>query len=214
MTYKSYMSYQSYYSSFRHGGYRNLVSFQMTEIVCDFTVEFCRKYIRPGSRTVDQMEQAARSGKQNIAEGSRASAANPKTEFKLVDVARSSLEELKLDYEDFLRQRRLQLWDKNDPRSVETRKLAHRSNKSYATYSTYMTNPESAANCALCLINQANYLLDRQLASLKEALDQKGIGLENHNQKLGRWLAEKTQRERAIDDMIAEVLKKTKKENK
>jgi four helix bundle protein len=207
----TYMSYSSYYSS-KHGGYRKLASFQMAEIICDFTVEFCRKYIRPGSRTVDQMEQAARSGKQNIAEGSQAAAANPKTEFKLVDVARSSLEELKLDYEDFLRQNRLQLWKKDDSRSAEIRKLAYRSDKSYATYSTYMTNPELAANCALCLINQANYLLDRQLASLKEGLDQKGVSLETHTQRLGRWLAERDARERAIDAMIVEVLKKPKKE--
>ena len=182
----------------------------MAEIVCDFTVEFCRKYIRRGSRTVDQMEQAARSGKQNIAEGSQASAANPKTEFKLVDVARSSLEELKLDYEDFLRQNHHQLWNKDDPRVTTIRKLAYESNKSYMTYSTYMTNPENAANCALCIINQANYLLDRQLASLKEALNKNGIGFENHTQKLNRWLAERDQREQENDRRVAKFLKKSK----
>jgi hypothetical protein len=206
------MSNPSYYSREKHGGYRKLASFQMSEIVCDVTVEFCRNYIRSGSRTRDQMEQAARSGKQNIAEGSQASAANPKTEFKLVDVARSSLEELKLDYEDFLRQNGLPHWAKDDSRAIAVRKLAYASDRSYKTYSTYMTNSESAANCALCLINQTNYLLDHQLESLRCGLEQKGIGMENQNQKLGRMLSEQTERERVIDAEIARILKK--KENK
>ena len=208
------MSNPSYYSHFKHGGYRKLASFQTTEIICDFTVEFCRKYIRPGSRTRDQMEQAARSGKQNIAEGSQASAANPKTEFKLVDVARSSLEELKLDYEDFLRQNNFSRWAKDGPRIVAIRKLAYQPDRSYATYLAYMANSESAANCALCLINQANYLLDRQLQSLRRGLEEKGIGMESGNQKLGRILAEKSEREQAIDAQIGEILKKNREEKK
>jgi four helix bundle protein len=222
----------SYYSHFKHGGYRKLASFQTAEIICDFTVEFCRKYIRFGSRTCDQMEQAARSGKQNIAEGSQASAANPKTEFKLVDVARSSLEELKLDYEDFLRQNGLSQWAKDDQRAIAIRKLAYLSdksnktdgtdgsnktngtNRSYGTYSTYMTDSESAANCALCLINQANYLLDRQLESLRRELEKKGIGPENQGQKLGRILSEAAERENALDAEVAKVLKRGKEEHK
>ena len=99
----------------KHGGYRKLKSFQMAQLVYDVTVRFCGKYIDRRSRTHDQMVQAARSGVQNIAEGSKASATSKKTELKLTQVARASLEELKLDYEDFLRQRELTLWERDYP---------------------------------------------------------------------------------------------------
>ncbi len=99
----------------KHGGYRNLKSFQVAQLVYDVTVRFCDRYIDRFSRTKDQMVQAARSGVQNIAEGSLASATSKKTELKLTQVARASLEELKLDYEDFLRQRRLVQWEQNNP---------------------------------------------------------------------------------------------------
>src|SRR5882724_3509804 len=97
-----------------HGGYRRLRSFQVTEIIYDGTVAFCDRFIDKRSRTHDQMVQAARSGRQNIAEGSRASATSSQTELRLVNVARASLDELLLDYEDFLRQRKLRTWAKND----------------------------------------------------------------------------------------------------
>src|ERR1039457_4681150 len=97
-----------------HGGYRKLKSFQVSQLVFDVTVRFCDKYIDRRSRTHDQMVQAARSGVQNIAEGSQASSTSKKFELKLTNVARASLEELRLDYEDFLRQRKLTLWDKFD----------------------------------------------------------------------------------------------------
>lgn len=100
----------------KHGGYRNLKSFQIAQLVFDVTVRFCERYIDRFSRTRDQMVQAARSGVQNIAEGSQASGTSKKTELKLTNVARASLEELKLDYEDFLRQRGLPLWAREDPR--------------------------------------------------------------------------------------------------
>ncbi|CAH2029879.1 four helix bundle suffix domain-containing protein [Trichlorobacter ammonificans] len=100
----------------RHGGYRNLKSFQIAQLVYDVTVRFCERYIDRFSRTRDQMVQAARSGVQNIAEGSQASGTSKKTELKLTNVARASLEELKLDYEDFLRQHGLPLWEREDPR--------------------------------------------------------------------------------------------------
>lgn len=99
-----------------HGGYRHLKSFQIAQLAFDVTVRFCDRYINPRSRTHDQMVQAARSGVQNIAEGSKASGTSKKMELKLTNVARASLEELKLDYEDFLRQRGLPLWPENDPR--------------------------------------------------------------------------------------------------
>lgn len=100
----------------KHGGYRKLKSFQVAQLVFDVTVRFCERYIDRRSRTTDQMVQAARSGVQNIAEGSQASGTSKKTELKLTNVARASLEELRLDYEDFLRQRGLVIWERDDPR--------------------------------------------------------------------------------------------------
>ena len=99
----------------KHGGYRKLKSFQLAQLVYDVTVRFCDKYIDKRSRTHDQMVQAARSGVQNIAEGSKASATSKKTELKLTQVARASLEELKLDFEDFLRQRCFQQGNGENP---------------------------------------------------------------------------------------------------
>ncbi len=106
-----------------HGGYRRLRSFQVTEIIYDGTVSFCDRFVSKRSRTHDQMVQAARSGRQNIAEGSRASATSSQTELRLVNVARASLDELLLDYEDFLRQRNLPAWGKDDPQAREVRVL-------------------------------------------------------------------------------------------
>lgn len=99
-----------------HGGYRKLKSFQVAQLAYDVTVRFCDRYIPPRSRTHDQMVQAARSGVQNIAEGSQASGTSKKTELKLTNVARASLEELRLDYEDYLRQRGLAQWPREDAR--------------------------------------------------------------------------------------------------
>jgi four helix bundle suffix protein len=103
----------------KHGGYRKLKSFQIAQLAYDVTVRFCNRYIDKRSRTHDQMVQAARSGVQNIAEGSQASGTSKKTELKLTNVARASLEELRPDYEDFLRQRGLPLWERNDPRRAD-----------------------------------------------------------------------------------------------
>lgn len=152
-----------------HGGYGGLRSYQMTEIVYDATVVFCGRFINRRSRTHGQMVQAARSGKQNIAEGSMASGTSKKTELKLIGVARASLEELLLDFQDFLRQRRLVLWDKEHPKAREVRKLCYRENRSYETYRVYIENsePKIAANTIICLIHQANYLLDQQLRQLE-----------------------------------------------
>jgi four helix bundle protein len=99
----------------KHGGYRRLKSFQLARLIYDVTVLFCDRFIDKRSRTHDQMVQAARSGVQNIAEGSQASGTSKKTELKLTNVARASLEELRLDYEDFLRQRKLELYTPNNP---------------------------------------------------------------------------------------------------
>ncbi len=159
----------------KHGGYRNLKSYQATTLVYDLTVEFCNRYVRE-HRMQDQMIQAARSGRQNIAEGCQASGTSKKTEIKLVNVARASLEELLLDYEDYLRQHGLRMWTKDDPNAQAVRGLAYRSDKSYETYRSYLENPEPAANVLICLIHQANYLLDRQLKALeKEFLENGGF---------------------------------------
>ncbi len=153
-----------------HGGYRELQSYKMAEIVFDATAAFCERFIDKRSRTHDQMIQAARSGKQNIAEGSMASGTSRKTELKLVGVARASLEELLLDYQDYLRQKGLTLWEKDHPRAKKIRKLAYANDKSYRTYKTYIegNSDEVAANTIICVIHQANYLLDRQLRALEE----------------------------------------------
>jgi restriction system protein len=158
-----------------HGGFRDLKSYQMSEIVYDATVVFCDRWIGRRSRTHDQMVQAARSGKQNIAEGSMASGTSKKFELKLVGVARASLEELLLDYHDFLRQRNLSLWQKNHPQAQKIRKLAYASNRSYKTYIEGVP-PEVAANALICLIHQTNFLLDQQLRQLeKQFLEQGGF---------------------------------------
>jgi four helix bundle suffix protein len=161
-----------------HGGYRDLKSYQMAEIVHDATVVFCERFIERRSRTTDQMVQAARSGKQNIAEGSQVSGTSKKMELKLVSVARASLEELLVDYQDFLRQHGLGVWGKDHPQAREVRALCYRQNRSYLTYRPYFEEgtSESAANAAICLIHQTNYLLDQQLRSLEqEFLEQGGF---------------------------------------
>jgi four helix bundle suffix protein len=152
-----------------HGGYRELKSYQAAEIVYDGTVVFCDRFIDWRSRTHDQMVQAARSGKQNIAEGCMASGTSKKTELKLIGVARASLEELLLDYEDFLRQRGLGQWGKDHPEARAVRRLAYRENRSYGTYRAYVGEGlgEVAANTMICLVHQANYLLDQQLRQLE-----------------------------------------------
>jgi restriction system protein len=161
-----------------HGGYRDLKSYQMAEIVFDATAAFCDRFVDRRSRTRDQMVQAARSGKQNIAEGSTASGTSKKTEIKLIGVARASLEELLIDFQDFLRQQGRPLWGKDHAKAKEIRGLAYRANRSYSTYKTYFEEqePEVAANAAICLIHQTNYLLDQQLRALeKEFLKEGGF---------------------------------------
>jgi restriction system protein len=161
-----------------HGGYQKLKSFQMAEIVYDATVAFCDRFIDKRSCTHDQMVQAARSGRQNIAEGSQASGTSRKTEIKLVNVARASLEELLLDYQDFLRHKGLSLWTKDDARAREVRGRVYRSNRSYRTYSDLVEHgdAENAANTLICLIHQARFLLDRQLRQLEDQfLDEGGF---------------------------------------
>jgi four helix bundle suffix protein len=181
----------------KHGGYRKLKSFQVAQLVYDVTVRFCDQYIDRRSRTHDQMVQAARSGVQNIAEGSQASGTSKKMEMKLTNVARASLEELRRDYEDFARQRGLPLWERNDPRRTEliarrpataddvARWAVDTRNGRYGQHgqtevgdasmpSTSSTYSEIAANGALALLAVACSLLDRQIKAQAEAFKQEG----------------------------------------
>lgn len=163
------------------GNYQDLLSYRKSEVIYDFTFRFTEKFLKRGDRTIDQMVQAARSGKQNIAEGSKASVTSTEMELKLTNVARASLEELLLDYQDFLRVRDLPLWDKNSKEALYVRKLGKSENESYETYRSYMDTrpPEILANLAICLIHQANYLLDQQIRRLEQDFLEKGGLREN-----------------------------------
>jgi restriction system protein len=178
------------------GGYRTTASFQTATIIYDATYWFCEKFLDPRSRTVDQMVQAARSGRQNIAEGSRAAATSSQTELRLLNVARSSLEELLLDFEDYLRHRHLPQWEPDAPEARAVRAVAHRRNLSanlsdlsdradlrslrdqerWALYAPWLehTDPAVRANASICLIHQANYLLDQQISALERAFIEDG----------------------------------------
>jgi four helix bundle suffix protein len=173
------------------GGYRKTASFQTATLIYDATYWFCEKLLDPRSRTVDQMVQAARSGRQNIAEGSRASATSSQTELRLVNVARASLEELLLDYEDYLRHRRLAQWRPDGSEASEVRAVPRTFRKDpsdqsdltdlsdqerWALYARWLDHADPAirANATICLIHQANFLLDRQIAALETAFVEDG----------------------------------------
>jgi four helix bundle suffix protein len=159
-----------------HGGYQDLLSYRKSEIVYDATVRFCAAQFHRRDRMVDQMVQAARSGKQNIAEASMASATSKEMEIKLTNVARASLEELLIDYQDFLRTRGMRLWEKDSREALYVRKLGASKDASYGTYRTYFETrpPEVVANIIICLIHQTNYLLDRQIRQLEQAFLREG----------------------------------------
>jgi four helix bundle suffix protein len=170
-----------------HGGYQNLRSFQTAQLVYDATVIFCNRFVDRRSRTHDQMVQAARSGVQNIAEGSMASGISKKMELKLTGVARASLEELLLDYKDFLRQRGLRLWKKDSTEALEVRNkyrgLASDTpdgsgksdlNNASDPYGISTGSAEFVANSLISLINQASYLLGRQLLKLEQDFVKRG----------------------------------------
>lgn len=170
------------------GGYRTTCSFQTATIIYDATYWFCEKFLDSRSRTVDQMVQAARSGRQNIAEGSRAAATSSQTELRLLNVARASLEELLLDYEDFLRHRNFAQWAPDQAEALTVRQIPQKFQKDssnltdlsdqdrWALYAPWLehANPAVCANAAICLIHQANYLLDQQIAALERAFIEDG----------------------------------------
>ena len=153
----------------KHGGYRNLISYQKAEVVYDGTVYFTKRFFRKPDRTIDQMVQAARSGKQNIVEASMASATSKETEIKLTNVAKASLEELLIDFEDFLRTQKLPIWGLEHPMTARFRKLNLTPNATYQTYIHEIENksPEICANSMICLIKIVTYLLGKQIQQLE-----------------------------------------------
>ncbi len=161
------------------GGYRRLRAFQTTTVIYDGTVAFCEKFIR-SNKLSDQLIGAARSGRQNIGEGSRANATSAESELKLVNVARASQDELLMDYEDFLRQKRHRQWHKDDPEAMAVRAIAKsrldNAPLTTADYATWLDHEDPAvrANCLICLIHQANYLLDRLITRLEQDIIRHG----------------------------------------
>jgi len=152
------------------GDYQTLLSYRKSEVIYQITYRFCERFLKKGDRTVDQMVQAARSGKQNIVEGSKAATTSKEMEIKLTNVARASLEELLEDYRDYLRVRDLGMWDKLSREAAYVRKLGMTSPLSFEVFREFIeTRPaEVVANIAICLIHQANFLLDQQLKALEK----------------------------------------------
>lgn len=160
------------------GDYQTLISYQKAEVIYDITFRFARKYLASGDRTADQMIQAARSGKQNILEGSKAALTSKETELKLTSVGRASLEELLADYRDYLCVRDHAIWSKDSKEAQFVRRLGRKTPQRFEHYREFLeTRPADViANIAICLIHQTNYLLDQQLRSLeKEFLEQGGL---------------------------------------
>ena len=154
----------------RRGDYHNLLSYQKAEVVFDITYRFCQRFLSLKDRTVDQMVQAARSGKQNIGEGSKASATSTEMEIRLTNVARASQGELLDDYYDFLRVRELRIWDKDGREAQYVRTLGQTTPLTFEVFRKLVEtrSAEVVANIAICLIHQANYLLDRQVNALEQ----------------------------------------------
>jgi four helix bundle suffix protein len=154
-----------------HGGCEDLLSFRNARIVYDATVRFTQRFLEQRDRTVDQMIQAARSGKQNILEGCMASGTSKETEIRLVNVARASFEELLEDYRDFLCTHQYPQWEKNFSEALFVRRIGARSDVSYESCRTYIDtrSSEIVANILICLIHQTSYLPDQQLRALEKA---------------------------------------------
>lgn len=157
------------------GYYRNLIVYQISEIIYDITYVFTQRFLQRGDRTIDQMIQAARSGKQNIAEGSSAGTTSKETEIKLTNVAKASLQELLLDYEDYLRVRDLEIWDKESEKALITRKIcAANHDSTYYRDAVKIRSDETVANIAIILIHQADTLLKKLINRQKQDFLQQG----------------------------------------
>jgi four helix bundle suffix protein len=159
-----------------HGGYKNLITYQKSEIIYDGTIYFTKRFFQKYDRTIDQMVQAARSGKQNIVEASMASGTSKEMEIKLTNVARASLEELKIDYQDFLRTNKFPIWDKEHRLVARLRELNKIPNANYETFRKAIENesPEICANAMIGLIAVVSYLLSKQIKSLEIAFMNEG----------------------------------------
>jgi four helix bundle suffix protein len=160
------------------GDYQTLLSYQKAETIYDITFRFAHKFLSKGDRTIDQMIQSARSGKQNILEGSKAGTTSKETEIKLTNVGRASLEELLADYRDYLRVRDLIIWDKDSKEAAFVRRLGRKTPQSFELYREFVEtrSGEVICNIAICLIHQTNYLLDQQLKKLeREFLEHGGL---------------------------------------
>ncbi len=153
----------------KHGGYKNLITYQKSEVIYDGTIYFTKRFFNKFDRTIDQMVQAARSGKQNIVEASMASGTSKEMEIKLTNVARASLEELKVDYMDFLRSNNLPIWDVNHKLTQRFREINKTPKANYLTYQKAIENelPEICANAMICLITIVSYLLNKQIQQLE-----------------------------------------------
>lgn len=159
----------------RTGNYKRLLSYQKADVIFQITFDFCSRFLSKGDRTVDQMIQAARSGKQNIIEGCAASSTSAKTEIKLINVAKASLKELLEDYEDYLKTRHHRQWEKGSKEYEAMRKIGREHNEAcYFMELTATRPPETIANMAIILINQADYLLFKQLEKLEKDFIEKG----------------------------------------
>ena len=159
-----------------HGGYRNLITYQKPGIIYDGTVYFCNHFFHKYDRTIGQMVQAARSGKQNIAEASLASGKSKQTEMHLTNVSRASLGELLIDYEDYLRTKKLNQWKRNDILSLRFDELNKTTNATYETFKKVIehSNPGIRAKVLRCLINVTMYMLGQQLKALETAFIKEG----------------------------------------
>lgn len=159
----------------QRGNYHALITFRKAECIYDITFHFAHRFLEKGDRTIDQMVQAARSGKQNIAEGCSAAATSREMEIKLTNVAKASMQELLMDFEDYLRVRNLCQWTSTDPRFVSTRELCRKhSDSAYFRQAIPERSDETIANIAIIIINQLDYLLFRQIESLKRDFLEKG----------------------------------------
>ncbi|GGD26308.1 hypothetical protein GCM10011343_15660 [Flavobacterium orientale] len=160
----------------KHGGYRKLITFQKAEIIYDGTSYFCNNILNKYTRTHDQMMQAARSGKQNIAEASMASATSKETEIKLTNVARASLEELLIDYEDYMRTNNIPFWERDHPYTLRFNQINKTPNANYQTFKKAIENPnpEITTNVLRLLIKVNTYLLARQLTTLERQFTTQG----------------------------------------
>ncbi len=159
-----------------HGGYKNLLSYQKAEVVYDATVHFCNRFFDKRDRTREQMIQAARSGKQNIIEGSMASGTSKEMEIKLTNVARASLEELLADYRDFLRTRSIPEWEKEHPYARRLRELNRIPDATYDTFRNAVEHldPAICANAIIGMIRVTSVLLDRQIRQLEQSFINQG----------------------------------------